>query len=178
MLEPLLERERPFLTSLVEREAGGLLRFEGVDDLVQGITVRALGSEFDYVDDARARAWLKVIARRHISDRHEYWGALRRGSGSVLRLTWGDSDSGNVRVPASESSGPASFAERRELIELAIRALDTLPERDRQLVMWKSSGVELREQARRLGLEYAACQRAGHRAVERFRVAFEVLAKP
>ena len=176
-LEALLERQRSALHALVEREASGVLRFEAPEDLVQGIMIRALGSRFEYRDEIQAQAWLRVLARRHIADRHAHWSALRRGSGKVLRLTWSDASTNAVRAPADSLSGPASFAERRELIELATKALHTLPERDRNLVRWMSQGVDLQEQAERLNLPYGACQRAGHRAIERFRIAFEVLTR-
>ena len=54
-------------------------------------------------------------------------------------------------------------------------ALDALPERDRALVRWSGAGVELAEQAERLGLSYAAAQRAAHRALARYRQALQVL---
>ncbi|MCA8971648.1 MAG: sigma-70 family RNA polymerase sigma factor [Planctomycetes bacterium] len=174
-LELLLDRERAALHALVAREGGGLLRFESVEDVVQGIAIRALSSDFEYVDDVRAVAWLRVVAKRHIVDRLDYWRALRRGSGRVLRLTWTDSSHATEALPADRKRGPATFAEHRELVELATKALNSLPERDRNLVLWTSEGVDLREQARRIGVEYSACQRAAHRARERFRRAFELL---
>ena len=60
------------------------------------------------------------------------------------------------------------------MLELATRALSLLPERDRSLVRWASEGVDLTEQAERLGLGYAAVQRAAHRAVERLRGTLEL----
>ncbi|MCB9880998.1 MAG: sigma-70 family RNA polymerase sigma factor [Planctomycetes bacterium] len=174
-LEQLFDRERAALLALVAREGGGLLRFESVDDVVQGIAMRALSSDFEYVDDVRAAAWLRVVARRHIVDRLDYWRALRRGSGRVLRLTWTDSSRATDALPADRNRGPATFAEHRELVELATKALNSLPERDRHLVLWSSEGIDLREQAERIGIEYGACQRAAHRARERFRKAFELL---
>ena len=51
------------------------------------------------------------------------------------------------------------------------------PERDRNLVQMASEGVPLREQAERLQLSYAAVQKAGLRALERFRKAYELVAR-
>lgn len=177
MIEELLQREHSRLRALVEHEAGRSLRYESVDDLVQGIAMRALRSDFEYVDDARAIAWLKLVARRFLKDRHAYWSAMRRASGQALRLTMSDVPASGVGISAVSAAGPATFAERRELVELAMRALGTLPDRDRELVQWASQGVELDEQAERLGVSYAACQRAGVRARERFRLAFDVLVR-
>lgn len=174
-LQTVLTNQRASLRALVEREASGVLAFESADDVVQGITMRALSARFEYRDEASTVAFVRVLARHYIADRHDYWCALRRGSGKVLRLTWSDSKTASSPVPPQSSPGPATFAERRELIALATKALHTLPDRDRQLVTWMSQGIDLDEQAERLELSYAACQRAGHRALDRFRIAFELL---
>lgn len=164
---------------MLRQDASGLLRFESVEDLVQGVAARALASaaSFEYRDDRQARAWLLTLARRHVADRHDYWSALRRNAGKVLRLTSGEPQTAHssAAAPAAQGRGPATFAERREMLHLAMHALATLPERDQQLIRWISEGVTARQQAAQLGLSYDAAQRAGHRAVARFRRACAAL---
>ena len=181
-LESLLEHTRERLLQWMQREARGLLRFETDEDLVQGVHSRAVGEAgaFDFRGDGAFWSWLVTLARRHVADRHDYWSALKRGSGQVLRLTFSGSRSGDpdaAAVPAGIATGPGTFASRREMLVLATRALDLLPERDRQFVRWNSQGVELETQAEELGLSYAAAQRAGLRALERFRKTYKLLAQ-
>ena len=82
-LSALLIANEPFLLHLVRNEASGLLRFESVEDLAQGVFVRALkeAEGFEYRGQRKFLAWLRTFARRHIADRHDYWSAMRRGSG-------------------------------------------------------------------------------------------------
>lgn len=179
LIPELLERHQPALESMLRREARGLLLFETVEDLSQGAAARALMSanSFEYRDDEQALGWLVTIARRYIADRHDYWSALRRNAGRVLRLTTSEPERPThaAIAPAIQRTGPATFAERREIVQFAMHALATLPERDQQLVHWISEGITAREQAERLSVSYDAAQRAGHRALERFRRAFAAL---
>jgi RNA polymerase sigma factor (sigma-70 family) len=175
-LEALLDRNRSRLNAFVRSHAGALLGFEGVDDLRQGIEVRALEQRgrFEYRSDPEFVAWLFTLARAHLADRHDYWTSLKRRSGKVLRYTVSQGRTG-VRLPASTRTGPGTFAERRELLQLATRALASLPDRDRELVQMHSEQVPLDEQAERLCISYAAAQKASLRAQERLRKTFELL---
>jgi DNA-directed RNA polymerase specialized sigma24 family protein len=166
------------LVRWLEREARGLLQYESAEDLAQGVHLRALehGDGFEFLGDEKFVGWLFTLARRYVADRHDYWSAVRRGSGHVLRFTL--AGTGGLQlggIAGRVFTGPTTFAERRELHIMATRALATLPERDRDLVRWMSEGIELEEQGRRLGLGYAAVQRAGLRATERFKKAFRVV---
>lgn len=172
------------LRSYLLRQGTGLLRFEDVDDLVQGVVERALVAADDFEDrgDEAFVGWLYTLARRHVATRHTHWQTLRRGAGKVLRLTLTGASQTNVTAgvgaavaPAAEGPGPRTFAEGREQLVLAVQALDTLPERDRQFVRWMSEGMSVSEQAEIAGLEYGAAQRAAHRALDRYRRAFRVL---
>ena len=181
-LARLLEDHQPQLMSLLRHEARMLLRFESVDDLAQGVHLRALREEggFEYRSEGEFLAWLRTLARRHLADRHDYWSALKRGSGRVLRLTWGDgsqSDPAAAPMPVISQTGASTFASRRELLVLAAKVLAALPPRDRSLVRWMSEGLSLEEQSQQLGLTYDATQRAAHRALERFRKAFALAAR-
>ncbi|HEX9795318.1 MAG TPA: sigma-70 family RNA polymerase sigma factor [Planctomycetota bacterium] len=177
----LLVRHEAFLRALLRNEARGLLRFETEDDLVQGVLQRALLAEdrFEYRGEAEFEGWLVTLARRQVADRHDYWQALKRGSSGVLRLSVSGSRTGSRHglAPASPGPGPSTFASRRELLVISTKALAVLPERDRKLVCWMSEEVPLEEQAARLDMSYAAAQRAGLRALERFRKAFQLLSE-
>ena len=167
-LAALLERHRAWLVSFVEREGSGLLRYEGVDDLVQGIHLRAVaaGERFEYRGEGDFLGWLATIARRQIAARHEYWTALRRRAGKALRLSL----SGSQAIdPPGTATGPATRAVRREQVEIAMRALSALFPKDQELIRAALDGVALEETARSLGLSYEAAKKARLRAIQRFR---------
>lgn len=179
-LESALVRQRPRLLAFVRKHAGPVLRFEGTDDVVQGVLARALARRHTYVhaDEERFLGWLFTVARSYIADRRVHWSALKRQSGQLLRITANPdatSDALAVATPVLDATGPATFAERREQLLLAVQALSTLLPRDRRLVSWFADGLSIQEQADRLEISYAAAQRAHVRALERFRKAFELL---
>ena len=180
-LEQLLVEHQAALTDFVAKRAWrSLAHLESIEDLVQGVTTRALDrrEQFEFRGEAAFRAWLFEVAERHLVDRRRHWLALRRAGSDVLRLTFGDStDAGiaAVRDLAASVTGPSTFASRREQVTLAARALALLLPRDRELVEGLSRGRTLEEEAARLGLTYGATQRARHRALERLRRTFELV---
>ena len=173
-----LHEQHSYLLGLVRREGRGLLGFEEADDLVQGVTVRALASagSFTWRGEGAFKGWLATLARRHVADRNDHWKALKRGAGKVVRLTRSGGDSRQGAIPPAHSGpGPGTFASQREALILASRALAALSDKDRQLVRWSSEGVDLAEQARQLGVSLDAARKAGTRALERFRKTFRLL---
>jgi RNA polymerase sigma factor (sigma-70 family) len=175
-LERLLDAHDGELRRFVRAHGGQLLRRESEDDLVQGITLRALERSNSFRDQGAAafRAWIATVARSYLADRANYWRALRRKPGALLRLTSGGT--GGVD-PAGTATGPSTFAARREHLKLAVLALAALPPRDRDLVRWTSEDVPLEEQAKRLSVSYDAAKQARLRALERFRKAFQLAAR-
>lgn len=79
--------------------------------------------------------------------------------------------------PRSPDPGPATLAERRDLLVRAARAIEVLYPRDRDLVRAIVEDEPLEDLARRLGVGYEAAKRARLRALTRFRKAFELLAR-
>ena len=177
-LADLLVRYRRQLVRHLERAGGGLLAYESAEDLAQGVHLRALDDgSFEYRSDEAFVAWLYTVAGRHVADRNDYWKALKRGSGRVLRLTMSGTGSWAGFGPVATATGPSTFASRRELLVIVAKAMSALPERDRRLVRWASEGLSVGEQAERLELTYAAAQRAGLRAQDRLRKAVELVSR-
>ncbi len=176
-LDQLLVQHGARLVAYVRKHASALLAYESVDDLVQGVHVRVIEQQngFEYRSEPEFLAWLFTISKGHLADRHQYWAALKRRSGRVLRYTMTQGSSDGVPLPAGSRAGPGTFAERREMLSLATRALAALPDRDQQLVQMASEQVPLNEQAERLDMSYAAAQKAGLRAHERFKKTFELM---
>jgi RNA polymerase sigma factor (sigma-70 family) len=173
-LGELLVAHRAELLDHVARHAGRLLRHESAEDLVQAIHLRVLGqrASFEYRGRDSFLAWVRTVARSHLADRHAYWSALRRKPARLVRLVRpGDAtaDALAAAEPMSTATGPSTFASRREQVDVAVRALGLLPDRDRDLVRWELEGVPVDEQARRLGISPVAADRARRRAIERLR---------
>lgn len=181
-LQQLLLDHRAAIESIVRREAGVvLLRFEAIDDLLQGVSQEAVKSAaaFRYEGHEAFIGWMTVLARRFLSGRRDYWLAHKRNPGQVLRLTFTGAEGRPVerRELADTSTGPATFAFRREQLVLATRALAMLLPRDREIVTWLSEGSDTQEIAHRLDLSLDAAEKARTRALERLRKAFAILGK-
>lgn len=175
-----LERHRPRLLGFVRRHAGICLRHESAEDLVQGIHVQAVAqaASFEFRSDPELEAWVLRIARGHLGDRRDYWTAAKRRPDRLLRLTQSDGTSpGAVREPAADAPGPVTRADRADRLRLAEEALSMLLQRDADLVRGQADGLTIEEEAERLGIGYAAAQKARERALDRYRKAFLLLAK-
>jgi RNA polymerase sigma factor (sigma-70 family) len=179
-LGDLLVAHRDELLVYVQRHAGRLLRHESAEDLVQAIHLRALDQRagFDYRGRDSFLAWVHAVARSHLADRHAYWSALRRRPARLVRLVHaadGTNDALSAAEPPSTATGPSTFASRREQIDVAVRALSLLPERDQSLIRWGLDGIPVDEQARLLDVSVVAADRARRRAVERLRKTHAVI---
>ena len=170
-LPELLVQHRLHLLRYVERRAGPVLRFETADDLVQAVHLHALEHQeaFEYRGLEAFLAWLNEVARRFLKDRREYWTALKRRPAALFRLTQAGME------PEAQQTGPGTFAAQREQLDLAVRALDMLPPRDREIVQWATQGLDDASVARRMGLETRTAARARQRALDRFRKAYRLL---
>jgi len=177
-----LDAHRAALSGFVRRHAGICLRHETAEDLVQGIHLQAIAQaeRFEYRSPPEFEAWVLRLARGHMSDRRDYWTATKRRPERLLRLTRPDGDApapGSVREPAMRTAGPVTRADRTDRLRLAEEALGMLLPRDAELVRGQADGLTLEEETERLGISYAAAQRARLRALERYRKAFLLLAR-
>ena len=170
-LPELLIQHRTHLLRYVERRAGPVLRYETAEDLVQAIHLHALENQaaFEYRGLQPFLAWLNEVARRFLKDRREHWSALKRRPAELFRLTHAGAE------PEAQRTGPGTFADRREQVDLAVKALDMLPPRDREIVQCATQGLDDASVARRLGLEPRTAARARQRALDRFRKAYRLL---
>ncbi len=178
-----LDRTRDQLGKWVEREARGLLKRESVDDVVAGIHARALSQleGFELRSDAEGFNWLKTIARQHVLDRQKYFAALRRQGGEMLRITsasLGDTPDARPGVQvAGRMTGQVTYAMRREAIDLAAKAIASLLPRDQEIVRRTVDGASVEDVAKEFRMSYDAAEQARRRAMERFKKAYEVLAR-
>lgn len=181
VLSKLLELHREALLRWTNKNARGLLKRESADDVVQGIQLRALKQEaqFTYRGEKEFLAWVFLVAKQHVADRHDYWSALRREAGKMLRVTASDAKASRASIaginPAAEGIGPGTYASRREMMEIAARALDVMLPRDREIIQLVGQGRSNDEIAEALAVGYDAAEQAKRRALERFKKTVELL---
>ena len=77
----------------------------------------------------------------------------------------------------NDRTGPSTFADRREQIVLAMKALSFLSPRDQRYVTAYRDGMSVTELAAQLGVAYDAARVGQTRALERFRKSFALLAR-
>lgn len=172
-LEDLVLRHREELRAHIERQAGGLLRFESAEDLVHGLIANVFDHPFEARSKDEDRAWLFAAAGNYLAQRWRYWSALKRDTGRLIRTgmqTWsGSGEAHGLDALAASQTGVSTFAHRREQLVLATRALALLLPRDRQLVELAAEGLSNEELGERVGLSAAAAAKAKVRAIERLR---------
>ncbi|MEM9379759.1 MAG: sigma-70 family RNA polymerase sigma factor [Planctomycetota bacterium] len=177
-LEQLVLSRAALVEALVRRYAGSLLRLETVDDLAQGSTLRLLerGGAFEWRGDEAFDGWVATIVRNFLNDRRSYWNAARRNAGHLLRVSLAGPDSGTTRgvEPISSRTGPLTFAERRDQVDVAMQALATLLPRDQEILALERTGASIGDIASSLGLTADSAGKARLRALERFRRAFDL----
>lgn len=176
-LRELLLRHDRDLRRYLERRAGWLVRFETPEDLAQGLHLRALEQEAHFVYQGREPffAWVHTLMDQHLAARRKHWMALKRRPRALLRLTEGGTGRAAVD-PADTATGPSTFADRRERLALAVKAMAVLLPRDQELVRCATDGLTTEEIASRLDLTPESARRARNRALERYREAYALLA--
>lgn len=177
-----LERLSPFLHSLIRHNAGpALLRFESEADLVQGTIAEVLrcADQMEWRGEEAFLAWVATIAKRYVMGRRDYWFALKRNPGALLRLTLTGFAGQRVERPelAASQLGPSTFAFRREQLVMITKAIELLLPRDRDIVIWASHGLTVTEMAARIGTSVEAAEKARSRALERLRKSFQLVSQ-
>lgn len=177
-----LERLAPLLRSLIRQNAGpALLRFESEEDLVQGTMAEVLrcANQMDWRGEEAFIAWVATITKRFVMGRRDYWFALKRNPGALLRLTLTGFAGQRVERPelAASQLGPSTFAFRREQLVMITKAIELLLPRDREIVTWASHGLTVTEMAARIGTSVEAAEKARTRALERLRKSFQLVSQ-
>lgn len=177
-LEQLILERSELVEAVVRRHAGSLLRLETVDDLAQGARLSVLQSAdaFDWRGPSAFDGWIATVVRNHLNDRRSYWNAARRNAGHLLRVSLAGPQSGVTKgvEPISSRTGPLTFAERRDQVDVAMQALATLLPRDQELLELERQGATIQEVADALELTLDSAGRARLRALDRFRRAFDL----
>lgn len=168
-LQELLVDHDENLRAFVRNNASLLvLRYESVDDIVQGVHLQALkaGERFEYRSDKEFFGWIYQIARHFMYNRTAYWKALRRNSGGLIRIYETETDGFD---PVDTGTSPSSIAARREQIVTLTRALARIRTSDRDLLKQAAEGTSIEKLAEERGVSYDAVKQARLRALGRLR---------
>jgi RNA polymerase sigma-70 factor (ECF subfamily) len=118
---------------------------ELADDLVQGACERALAAENGPADDAPFDAWMLRILRNLWIDR----ARRRRAEGTAVDLD----DHHDEVAAAGTAPDTAEVADARRTLERVRRAIDVLPDEQREVVLLVcAEGQSYREAAELLGV--------------------------
>ena len=124
------------------------------EDIAQEAMVRLFGNELRATPEG-VRAWLFTTATHLVRDRFRVESNGRR----LLELH---------PVAPREAERPDRRLERAEAREVALAALDTLPPRDREVLLMRYSGFGYREIADAVGLAVSSMGTILARAERRF----------
>jgi RNA polymerase sigma-70 factor (ECF subfamily) len=169
---------RQFLLMIAERELAPELKAkEGASDLVQDTLMEAHRHfpKFEGGTRAELRAWLRRILLHRVS--HTVRGYRRAGKRQISREISLDA-AGPSRAPAellaADTTSPSGKAARREEEAALVAALDRLPERLRQVIVWRhQEECTFDEIGRRLDRSNVAARKLWLRAIERLRQAMQ-----
>ena len=171
----LLERHLPGVLAYVRANAGGLLAREESFDLVQSACREVLADvgRHDYRDEAGFRNWLFLAAERKILDRARYHGREKRAGGREA-MSLSDAEAAVLARGWSSAGTPSAAAVAREEVERLERALDTLSEEHRRVILLsKIAGMPSADVARTLGKSEVAVRSLLHRALARLAIALD-----
>ena len=149
----MLERYREQAVAAVQRVVGDSAEAE---DCVQDAMLRLVRR--GDLDPGRVRSLLARAATHIAIDRRR---SRRREEKAVARLRAG--------APV-EAPSPEEIAGEHADLERALAAIDSLPRRERQVMLLRLSGLSVLETAQRLGLSYKSVEGAYTRARARVRV--------
>jgi RNA polymerase sigma-70 factor (ECF subfamily) len=169
-----MEPFRQFLLMVAERELGQDLKVkEGASDLVQETLLEAHQhfGQFAGRSQDEFRAWLRRMLRHRVSyTARRYRKAGKRRLGRERSIGATDSSQGLADWLAGDSTSPSGRAVRGEEEAAVLAALDRLPERMRQAIIWKHrEDCSFEEIGRRLGRSDVAARRLWVRAIEKLR---------
>jgi RNA polymerase sigma-70 factor (ECF subfamily) len=154
------------------------VRVGGDDDAAEEVTqatlIRALAKIGTYRGEAALFTWLCTLGRREIAAWFERAG---RDAHQVLLDDLPDARAVLDAIATLSDDDPERAYERRELSRVVHAALDHLPGKYGDALVWRYlEGASVEEIARRLDLSYKAAESLLSRARQAFRDAFAPLA--
>jgi RNA polymerase sigma-70 factor (ECF subfamily) len=167
-LDALLERYLPRVRAYLRVRAGAVLDKESVSDLAQSVCRDVLENigRFRYDGEDGFRRWLFKTAQRKILDRYEFYAAARRDRRREQDAPAHDFAETLACYGALPS--PSRDAAAREELARVERALDDLPDEQREvIVLAKIVGLSRAAIAAEMGRNEGAVRMLLHRALAR-----------
>lgn len=158
---------RSVLLRGLQRALSGRAGADGalIEDLAQEATLRILDRLDGYRGESRFTTWAVTIAVRVALTelRRPHWRSI-----SLDQLA--AEDRGTPPDPPTATPGPSCEAERREILDLLRRTLDSdLTERQRKALVGELRGMPQEEIAHQLGIGRNALYKLGHDARKRLK---------
>lgn len=153
--DALFRRLYPSVFRYLQRMTGDA---DAADDMAQEAFVRLLGRE---MPDDEARLWVFTVATNLLRDRGR---TTRRRERLLETADWRPS------MPAA----PDETIDRARTVDRVRRALDQVPERDRQMLLMREEGFRYDEIARAAGVAPGSVGTLLARAARRFAAAYQV----
>jgi RNA polymerase sigma-70 factor, ECF subfamily len=174
---------RQFLLMIAERELAPELKTkEGASDLVQDTLLEAHRHfpQFEGQTEAELRAWLRRLLLHRVSYTvRRYRKAGKRQLSREFSLGAADSSRGLAEALAGDSTSPSGRAVHREEEAAMLAALDTLPERERQVIIWRHrEDCSFDEIGKRLNRSNVAARKLWLRAIEQLQRAMKLPTDP
>lgn len=139
-LNDLVERYLPRVEAIVRTRLGRALRRDlESGDVVQETLIKVLGSleNFEQRDERSFIRWVSKIVENQLRQDARFFNALRRDRKREIQISSDDSSVHGVPEPRDDGDGPASAAEKAELVDQMRAARSTLSENHRQvLALW------------------------------------------
>ena len=162
---------RQFLLMIAERELAPELKTkEGASDLVQDTLLEAHRHFPQFAGETKAelRAWLRRLLLHRVSYTvRRYRKADKRQLSREFSLDAAGSSRGLAEALAGDSTSPSGQVARREEEAAVLAALDTLPERMRQVIIWRHrEDCSFDEIGKRLDRSNVAARKLWLRAIE------------
>lgn len=173
-VERLLDRLRPFLLAVAQRELGSDMAAKvGASDIVQETIIEAQRdfAQFRGQSKKELRAWLKRIVLNNVKNTRRHLSAAKRSprQGRELSLDR-DSAAGLAGVVAAPGRTPSSLASQDEILARLPQAMASLPPADREVIeLYHGTGLTFRDVADRLGCSADAARMRWYRALDRLK---------
>lgn len=139
--------------------------------------VHRLTGDHDVAEDVAQEALVKFVAANDVRPIEQPRGWLYRTATNLVRDSARHEAMKQRRRPPAEADEPATpeeDLERAEKIRRVRQVLERIPPRDRELLILRESGFKYREIAEVIGVKPDSVSVLAARALERFRVAYEM----
>lgn len=162
LLNKSLESTRRYLLKIANSEISDNLRAkEGPSDVVQETLLEAFRdfSQFRGESPEELQGWLRRILLNNIDRIADYYRAQKRAVAREVSAGSFQAMNDYVDSLAAEVPTPSAHLIRKEFAEILDGVLEQLPNRERDLLVWRNEGCTFEEMGKRVGYSAAAAHK-------------------